>query len=301
MFFSIIIPVYNVESYLNECLDSVLSQTCTDWEAVCVNDGSTDGSAAILDDYAAKDERVKVITQPNSGLSAARNAGIKAAKGDYVILLDGDDWLEPNALKIIADSLGDEDMLCFSGCRYIEDTKSFNPADNLPEKAYACGMDYYNENALRKRDFAFVCAVLRAYKRSFLLDNRLRFKEGIVHEDNLFTPIACFYARKVRQVNDSLYVYRLRTNSITTTPDMRHVKDMLGVANELAAFFIPKQNIDKSVIYRAITHHFQVAFLHSSKKNRKEMKQICDWDLYKTVSRTKLRHRWNYLKNLYIM
>ena len=97
--FSIIIPVYNVAPYLRECLDSVLAQTLTDWEAICIDDGSTDGSGAILDEYAAKDKRFKVIHQKNAGVSAARNSGIDAATGEYVTFLDGDDaydrsWLE---------------------------------------------------------------------------------------------------------------------------------------------------------------------------------------------------------------
>ena len=97
--FSIIIPVYNVAPYLRECLDSVLAQTFTDWEAICIDDGSTDGSGEILDEYAAKDKRFRVIHQKNAGVSAARNSGIDAANGEYVTFLDGDDaydrsWLE---------------------------------------------------------------------------------------------------------------------------------------------------------------------------------------------------------------
>lgn len=294
---TVVIPVYNVEKYLKECLDSVLNQTFPDWEAVCVNDGSTDGSAAILDEYASKDGRFKIITQANGGLSSARNTGIKAAKGDYVLFLDSDDWLEPNALETISENLEGEDMLCFSGCRYFEETKSFNPPDELLEKVYESGMDYYNENALQHRDFAFVCVVLRAYKRTFLIENGLRFKEGIFHEDNLFTPLTCFYAGKVRVFNECLYDYRVRFNSITTTVNTKRLIDLLGTANTLAAFFVTKQGFDKTVVYRAITHHFQKVFLDATKEDRMDLKKMCDWNLYRKVSRTKLRHRWNYLRN----
>lgn len=297
MRFSIIIPVYNVEPYLRQCLDSVLGQTFGDWEAVCVNDGSTDGSAAILEEYAVRDSRIKVITQVNGGLSAARNTGLRESKGEYVLFLDSDDWLEFNALQLIADSITDEDLFCFSGRRFFEETNCFHPADKLMEKIYQSGMDYYNENALLPRDFAFVCVVLRAYKRVFLLENHLRFKEGIYHEDNLYTPIACYYAKKVKVVNACLYNYRIRSNSITATNDMRHLRDFLGIANDLAAFFIPKTGFDKTVVYRAITHHYQVVFLNVGKDNRKALKQLCNWQTYKTVSRTKLRHRYNYLRN----
>lgn len=297
MRFSIIIPVYNVERYLRDCLDSVLRQSFADWEAVCVNDGSSDGSAIILEEYARKDDRIKVISQPNGGLSAARNAGMKAAKGDYVLFLDSDDWLEPNALDVLSEQLDGEDMLCFSGRRFFEATNSYNQSDVLLEKTYQSGMDYYNENALQHRDFAFVCVVLRAYKRSFLTENNLVFKAGIFHEDNLFTPIACYCAQKVRQIKDCLYDYRLRSNSITTTVDFRRLRDLMSTANELASFFIPKSGFDKTVVYRAITHHYQVVFAETPKNERKAMRQLCNWSLYYKVSRTKLRHRLFFMRN----
>lgn len=297
MKFSIIIPVYNVEKFLRDCLDSVLHQTFADWEAVCVNDGSTDSSAAILAEFVKKDNRFKMIAKVNEGLSSARNTGIKEAKGDYILFVDSDDWLEPNTLETIAKALNDEDVLCFSGRRFFEETNSFNPADELPEKVYESGMDYYNENALLPRDFAFVCVVLRVYKRSFLLENNLRFEEGIFHEDNLFTPLICYYAKNVRVVNACLYNYRIRAHSITTTADLKRLKDLMGIANKLAAFFIPKQGFDKTVVCRAITHHYQVAFVETPNAEREEMKQLCDWKLYRKVSRTKLRHRWNYFRN----
>lgn len=97
---SIIIPVYNVERYLSRCLDSVLNQTFVDWEAVCVNDGSPDGSAAILEEYAAKDPRIRVITKENGGLSDARNVGMSYATGEYIMYLDSDDLIHPQTMEI---------------------------------------------------------------------------------------------------------------------------------------------------------------------------------------------------------
>ena len=103
--FSIIIPVYNVAPYLRECLDSVLAQTFTDWEAICVDDGSTDGSGAILDEYAAKDSRFKVIHQQNAGVSAARNAALDAMKGEWVGFLDADDIYRSNTLDVCCEAI----------------------------------------------------------------------------------------------------------------------------------------------------------------------------------------------------
>ena len=297
MKFSIIIPVYNVEQYLRECLDSVLNQSFSDWEAICVNDGSTDGSATKLEEYVVKDKRFRIVTQPNGGLSSARNTGMEVAKGDYIVFLDSDDWLELDALETLAKNLDGEDMLCFSGRRYFEDEKNYRQSDNLNERSYSSGMDYYNGNALQSRDFAFVCVVLRAYRRDFLVHNHLLFKQGIYHEDNLFTPMACYYAQKVKQINICLYDYRVRANSIMTTNNTKRLHDLMETANVLAAFFIPKQGFDKTVVYRAITHHYQVVFRNVPENGKKELKRLCDWRLYRKVSCTKLRHWKNYWMN----
>ena len=236
MLFSVIIPVYNVEKYLRECLDSVLNQTFSDWEAVCVNDGSTDGSAGILEEYSAKDERFRVIEQTNAGLSAARNTGMENAKGDYVLFLDSDDWLELNALKILAGNLAGGDMVCFTGRRYLEAGKRYCPSDQLEERQYQSGMNYYNENALRCRDFAFVCVVLRAYKHSFLVENDLRFKEGIFHEDNEFTPRAITLAKSIAACQNSYYQRRIRSGSITSSVNSKRPMDIIVGMKSLNKF-----------------------------------------------------------------
>ena len=298
--FSIIIPVYNVESYLRECLDSVLHQTFKEWEAICVNDGSTDGSLRILEEYAAKDSRFKVVSQANGGLSAARNTGMDNATGEYILFLDSDDWLEHSALETIDAAIAGEDMICFSGRRYFEESKTFNQPDILTDKTYTNGMDYYNENALLPRDFAFVCVVLRAYRRTFLKGKRLRFKEGVYHEDNLFTPMACYHAGHVRQIPDYLYNYRVRASSITDSHQTKRLRDFLTIANELAEFFIQKKEFDKTVVYRAITHHYQVVFLYAPLTEKKTLFKLCDWELYKKVSSTKPKHKVNYYKNKFI-
>lgn len=297
MLFSIIIPVYNVETYLRDCLDSVCNQSYTDWEAVCVNDGSTDGSGLILKEYSAKDPRIAIVTKDNGGLSSARNSGLDVAKGDYILFLDSDDWLENNALELLAKRIEGEDILCFSGRRFFEVDNKFNPSDRLDERHYSSGMDYYNDNALKHRDFAFVCVVLRLYKRSFLMDNNLRFKEGILHEDDLFTPKVCYFAQGVSVIDECLYNYRVRANSITTTRSLKRVVDLMSTANELAAFFTSRDGFDKTVAYRSITHHYQVVFSEVAAEEKKKIRKMCDWLLYWKVSRTKLRHRVNYIKN----
>lgn len=294
MFFSIIIPVYNVEKYLAACLDSVLAQSFDDFEAVCVNDGATDNSAAILEHYKENDNRIKVITQSNAGLSAARNTGLNVASGEYVLFLDSDDWIEPNTLQILSENLNGEDLLCFNGRRYIEGRNQYEESDNLQCEEGMTGWDYYCRHALEHRNFAFVCVVLRCYRRQYLVDNNLWFKEGIYHEDNLFTPYACYYAQKVKVISDVLYDYRVRESSIMTTRSLKHWKDIIGIANELSNFFVSKNGMEKKTIYQALTHHYQSAFCHVTPKEDKELLPLVNWRLYKRVSRTKRRHRLQY-------
>jgi len=193
--------------------------------------------------------------------------------------------------------LNGEDILCFSGRRYFESTGDFHPADVLPEKTYERGMDYYNENALLRRDFAFVCVVLRVYNREFLLRNGLFFDDDITYEDNLWVPITLCFAQTVTVIPDVLYIYRIREGSKMQEVSLKRKMDMLKVANRLAAFFIPQKGFDKAVVYRAITHHYQSAFSCNSSKDGKELGRSCDWKKYFSVSRTKPKHFVNYIIN----
>lgn len=284
---SVIIPVYNVEQYLHECLISVITQSYNNYEVICINDGSTDGSLAILQEYARKYSKISVIDQVNSGLSATRNAGIKVATGDYIFLLDSDDYLEPDSLDILARNTTDEDLVCFNGRRYFEDGRIEEP-DNGISAEFCRGWDYYNQYALVSRKFHFVCTVLRMYRRIFLLENNLMFTEGIFHEDNLFTPIACYYAQKVKIIPDCLYVYRIREGSITQKVRVKRLFDIIYIANTLSAFFITKNEIEKMVVYREIAGAYFRGFMNDDisvfGNNDKRLKKLINWKNFQSVS-----------------
>jgi len=287
MLLSVIIPVYNVEQYLKACLDTVVTQSYSDFEVICINDGSTDGSGLVLDEYAAKYSNISIINQENKGLSATRNAGIRAAKGDYIFFLDSDDWIEPDTLKILADKQNGEDLLCFNGRRYFENGTKETPDTGIVEDGLT-GWEYYNKYALVNRKFHFVCTVLRLYRREYLLKNKLFFEEGIYHEDNLFTPLACYYAKSVKVIPDILYVYRIREGSITQTTNVQRLFDMITVANKLSDFFIPIRELDKSQLYREIAGEYFKGFMPQEQKlygkNDKELKRFINWESFREVS-----------------
>lgn len=287
MTISTIIPVYNVEQYLRDCLNSVVAQTYPDYEVICVNDGSTDGSMDILEEYQKKHPQITIITQQNKGLSAARNAGIKVAKGDYLFFLDSDDWIEPTTLETLAEKQNGDDLVCFNGRRVFEDGKTEEPDSGI-EETKLTGWEYYNKYALVSRKFHFVCSVLRLYRREYMLENNLFFEEGIYHEDNLFTPLVCYYAQSVKVIPDCLYVYRIRKGSITQSVIVQRLYDTMTVANKLSDFFIPIKNIDKQQLYREIAGNYFGAFMHDNIKiygnKDKEIKKLINWQNFKAVS-----------------
>ena len=316
---SIVIPMYNVEKYIGDCLESILHQSFTDYEIIVVDDGSTDDSARIAEELLASPKstsegkdlniegnfpslqggaRGRLIRQANAGLSAARNTGLKTANGEYVFFLDSDDWLEKDALERLAKYIYGEDLICFSGRKWYQDTQMYEVADELQSATYTTGWEYYNENALQSRRFPFVCAVLRLYRRKFLMEKKLYFTEGIYHEDNMFTPYVCLYAQATKVINESLYVYRIRGGSITTQPKLKNIQDKLWIANEQAHFFLNQSDISKTIVCRAITHLYHNVFDHSrymTNQNRLVLLREIDWKAYYGVTRTKLRHKIYYI------
>ena len=291
MKFSVIVPVYNVEAYLQQCLESLQTQDYSDYEVICVNDGSTDHSRGILTEWEERFPQMKVIDRENGGLSAARNTGLKVATGDYVVFVDSDDWVEPTMLSCLATELNGEDMLCFA-CRRTDNGNT----DALAEEQ-SNGWDYYNRHALEHREVAFVCVWQRCYRRQFLLDNELWFREGILHEDNQFTPRVCLKAQRVKVIPDVLYNYRVRPGSIMTTRGLRSKESLVLIANELSALFEKEKDIEKTVVYQALTQSYQMALLDNHPTEYSHLRQMVDWVQYRKVSRTKLRHRWNYIRN----
>lgn len=286
--FSVIVPVYNVEQYLEQCLESILAQNYDDYEVICVNDGSTDSSREILTAWESRMPQMRVIDRENGGLSAARNTGLEAATGEYVVFVDSDDWVEPNMLDTLAKSIGNEDMLCFA-CQRTDN----NGSDHLSAET-TNGWNYYNRHALEARIIPFVCVWQRCYRRRFLLDNDLWFREGILHEDNEFTPRACLRAKSIKVILDILYNYRVRPNSIMTTRGLKSKESLITIGNELSKLFSREQGIDKTVVYRSLTQCYQMAFIDNTSEDDSKLLSLIDWKCYCRISRTKLRHKLQY-------
>lgn len=224
---SIIIPVYNTEQYLRQCLDSVVSQTLKDIEIIIVNDGSTDNSLNILQEYQKKYSHIKVVNQTNKGYSEVRNVGLKIANGDYIGFVDSDDFIEKNMFeKLIKKAL--ETNADIVSCNYYMFYKKGReeillPSNNLPqikilEKSLCCFLGA--EELLL--DEAFIWN--RIYKRDFLVNNDIEFDTDIYFwEDTMFHRKALFCSKTVVYIPDILYFYRKnRKGAQSTLKDRRN-------------------------------------------------------------------------------
>ncbi len=288
---SIIIPAYNAEAYLPQCLDSILAQEHSGCEVIVVDDGSTDGTAALLERY----PDVKVVHQENRGMSTARNRGLDEARGEYILFVDSDDLLTDGSLTTLVAELSGEDIIAFNAKKLHDATgeQTYHPTIREPETTD--GWTYFCRHRLEATDIHFVCIWQRAYRRQFLIDNNLRFADGILRaEDDLFTTQAMLAAKTLRTITPCLYIYRIRANSITTTVDRRRFDDSLRVQRLLADLFIPLQGVDKKVIYRVLASNYINLFSRKTKNLYgnidREMKRWVDWRQFRTVCLTP-RHR----------
>ena len=236
---SIIIPAYQAESYLDACVGNVLSQTFRALEAVLVDDGSTDTTPALCDAYAKKDARVRVIHQENGGLSAARNAGLSIASGEYVLFLDADDfWDDEEALSRLFERVEKThvDVLNFSYKKFYEDTDEkvpyFDQRPAMPESLSGKKeqAEYLTENGLY---IASACNKL--ILRELLNTPDMRFEPGIFSEDIVWCLKLLMKAKSLEFVCENFYCYRQRKGSITHTIDDKKCRDLCNNILKCAA------------------------------------------------------------------
>lgn len=245
-FFSVIIPVYNTERYLRECLDSVLSQGMDAVQIVCVNDGSTDGSLSVLEEYQAKDNRVIVVSQENRGQAAARNIGIKKAEGRYLLFLDSDDMFCENALHEIRSRLdgNDAEILMFDAdCLYErEKTKDDDYKDDYYHRKKSYGGPKSGQIMfMEQEENGDLCdsAALMAVSREWMTERSLLFRQGMIYEDCLFAFECLMAAKKVMHMNRPLLIYRVREGStMTSVPVYKNIKSRLICCYEILGYVL---------------------------------------------------------------
>ena len=217
---SIVVPVYNVEKYLRECLDSILTQTYKNLEIILVDDGSTDRSGQICDDYESADHRVKVVHKANGGLSDARNAGLKYVTGSYIVFCDSDDTLKENAIDVLHRRLVSEteaECVFYNAAAFAEPGMTCKPDSYLRKRDYPCASGAAMAFKQLIRDEYIPCAYLYMFRADFLKQYGLGFEKGILGEDELFSFFVYLNAKKMVYLSDALYNRRIRPGSIMTS------------------------------------------------------------------------------------
>lgn len=234
---SVIIPIYKVEPYLHQCVDSVLNQTYQNLEIILVNDGSPDNCPKICDDYANKDKRIKVIHKLNEGLSDARNAGLRIANGEYVLFLDSDDyWIGNDSiveLEKILDNNDKVDIIYFDRIIFFEknpntilkptpfDLNKINGKDKTEVLSYFIGEGRF-----------IVSACNKLIRKAILIENNIFFEKDLLSEDVDWNFNLVLCAEHLFAINKPFYGYRKREGSITTTFGFKNAKDLLYIINK---------------------------------------------------------------------
>lgn len=309
---SVIIPIYNVEKYIKQCLESVINQTLADIEIICIDDGSTDNSLQILEEYARVDKRFKVISQKNEGQGIARNKGIEIAKGEYIIFLDSDDWLEINALEFLYKEAKTKNMQVvqfdyINHDEYSKKSKYITFANEIENKYKARLNDgdtfnwkNYKEGCLYNLDLHIWN---RIYNLDFIKKNKISFAPTKNGEDHLFRNGILLCADKILYLNQYLYHYRTRKGSIVNTKDeinmciienIDYLKDFLiehNFYNEL------NEEFEKYKLQVLIWHYFQLPE-STINKYKDRVKNILNNKQYKKFLK-KIKSNRSILENIF--
>ena len=231
---SVIVPAYNVENYINECLDSIRNQTFSDIEVICINDGSSDRTLEILNEYESKDSRFRIFTQENKGLSATRNVGLDNAQGKYIYFIDSDDYLELNALETLYNIAEEKSLDCvlFKLINFDDATGEKFPTEyyEMEFLKEAVGDNVFSHEDIEGQMFNVSVSVPGKLFKSDLI-GEIRFVEGIIFEDNPFFVEILFNAKRMFFLDEYLYYRRVRENSIITSS--KNFMDFITVSNLL--------------------------------------------------------------------
>ena len=237
---SVIIPVYNVEKYLRQCLDSVVNQTLKDIEIICVDDGSTDNSLKILKEYASKDDRFIIIEQKNKGAGAARNKGLEIANGEYLYFLDSDDFVDLSALEKLNTQIKkcDADICVCKNYDFIENENSLKEPFWIPDLKYIDGLEIFNKYDISEYLFNFctIPAYTKLYKRVFIAQNNIKFQEIKSCNDVFFNFYSLACAEKITFIDEYLVTYRQGQSGSITSKRGRHITCILKAFKKLKKY-----------------------------------------------------------------
>lgn len=275
MFLSIIVPVYNVDKYINKCLDSLLNQTINDYELVVINDGSSDRTNDIIEhDYVNK--VIYINKDNNTGLSDTRNLGMQFANGEYIIFVDGDDYVERDCVEKIREEIKKNPQIDVLYTGHYKEKKEIcvKYKGFASESNKIWKVDDFLISELGKRKFP-VPACFAVYRKDFLIKNKLKFTTGIYHEDELWSAEVALKAKKIRTSDICYYHYVIRQGSITQKKDLtQNGLDVIFICNIMIEML---KEIENPLVNRLFANH--IAMLY--------MKGMCRGKLYRKEYRNK--------------
>lgn len=283
---SIIVPIYNVEKYLNKCIDSIISQTYKNIEIILVDDGSPDNCGKICDEYAKKDNRIKVIHKENGGVSSARNVGIENSNGEWIAFVDADDWIEKEYIFSLANKAKDENA-DIALCTYnrvtgniIEKINNFNKKNELNAEEYLI-------MALNPQTGFGYCWI-KLFKKNIIKDTRFD-RSLLVAEDALFNIQISKNINKAVVLSENLYNYRNNENSVVKKFDEKYVKKYLNAMKKNKKYIFDNYQKDsiKQSYYNFVAFHVMLIAVNycyhpenKCKNKRKLLKEICEQDYF---------------------
>lgn len=301
---SYIIPAYNMEKYLDECILSILNKQFKNSEIILVDDGSTDGTAAICDRYVEEYEFIQVIHKENGGISSARNAGLNKARGKYVCFIDSDDFIKVDFAEKFLDICDINSLDVIRGWYGIyEEKDEVYVEHSFPDITYANkvldGKQFLNKSISEKANE--VVPWLGFFRREYLTEHKLQFPEGIAYEeDQLFflETLLCDDSCRVYQSDIEFYTYRKRAGSATKTPTLKQVKDILFIV-EHETGLIKKYNISgetkKTVLKYICSSFYQLTSIYGrlEKKDAQQAAKLTPfWMKWQCIKYPYDRHQW---------
>ena len=265
---SVIVPVYNTGQYLPRCIDSILSQTFTDFELLLIDDGSTDNSGMICDEYAAKDSRIRVFHKENGGVSSARNFGLAQASGEYIGWVDSDDWIEPNMYELLLCAI-EREKADIAYCNFQSTYTVFTMPSQTNDKVFFL-KKYLNVHVNS------LCNTLISHK--LYTQNNIKFIDSDNYgEDLLITTKLYYLSTKCLHVSKILYHYTDNPTSICNTANLKKKRELINNLQALASFF-ESTNIQSSILpsiaYRILNEKKVFLF---QEKDLSTWFNICPW------------------------
>lgn len=240
---SIIVPIYNVEKYLERCIDSIINQTYKNLEIILVDDGSKDASGIIADTYASKDNRIKVIHKENGGLSDARNHGLDQARGNYIIFIDSDDFIDSSMCEILfttAEKYSSDIVSCNYYIFRAENHISVHPMSIQEDEKVFSGIDILKYYLIKTEPFDLNIVCNKIFKADLFnsKDGQIRFPKGRVQEDNFTTFRLFAKSDVVTTINQPLYYYLQRADSIMANFSKKFVKDTIDSHTYMVTYLL---------------------------------------------------------------